>query len=73
MTHTQGRIQETQMSELSKEMKAELLKEVEALEASLTGNLMTDMDIKDKIHNIRMKINGVKPVDSHYDCVGCGS
>ncbi|MAF78116.1 MAG: hypothetical protein CME63_07410 [Halobacteriovoraceae bacterium] len=61
------------MSELSKEMKAELLKEVEALEASLTGNLMTDMDIKDKIHNIRMKINGVKPVDSHYDCVGCGS
>ncbi len=61
------------MSELNQELKAELMKEVEALEASLTGNLMTDMDIKDKIHNIQMKLNGVKPVDSHYECVGCGS
>lgn len=61
------------MSELTESLRVELLKEVEALEASLTGNLMTDMDIKDKIHNIQMKLNGVKPVDSHYDCVGCGS
>ncbi len=61
------------MSELTQELRSELLKEVEALEASLTGNLMSDMDIKDKIHNIQMKLNGVKPVDSHYDCVGCGS
>ena len=61
------------MSELTQELRSELLKEVEALEASLTGNLMTDMDIKDKIHNIQMKLSGVKPVDSHYDCVGCGS
>ena len=61
------------MSELTQELKEQLMKEVEALEASLTGNLMTDMDIKDQIHNIQMKINGVKPVDSHYECVGCGS
>ena len=61
------------MSNLTQEQKKELLIEVENLEASLTGNLMSDMDIKDKIHNIQMKINGTKPVDSYYDCVGCGS
>ena len=29
--------------------------------------------IKDKIHNLQMKISGVKPTDSHIDCIGCGS
>ena len=31
------------------------------------------MDLKDEIHNLEMKANGVKPMDSHFDCVGCGS
>lgn len=47
--------------------------EITALEAQLTGDMFQDMDLKDKIHNLKMKLNGVKPVDSHIDCIGCGS
>jgi len=43
------------------------------LESKLTGNMMEDMEIKDKIHNIQMILNGTKPTDSHIDCIGCGS
>jgi hypothetical protein len=35
--------------------------------------MFSDMEIKDKIHNIKMKINGAKPSNSEIDCVGCGS
>jgi hypothetical protein len=31
------------------------------------------LEIEDSIHNIKMKLNGVKPTDSHIDCIGCGS
>ena len=47
--------------------------EIKALESQLTGDMFQDMDIKDKIHNLEMKLKGVKPMDSHIDCVGCGS
>ena len=47
--------------------------EINKLEAQLTGDMFQDMEIKDKIHNLQMKLNGVKPMDSHFDCVGCGS
>jgi len=47
--------------------------QIEALKAQLTGDLFSDMDIKDQIHNLEMQVNGVKPMDSHFDCVGCGS
>jgi hypothetical protein len=30
-------------------------------------------ELKDRQHNIKMKLNGVKPQDSHIDCIGCGS
>ena len=39
----------------------------------LTGDMFQDMDIKDKIHNLEMKLKGIKPVNSNIDCVGCGS
>ena len=61
------------MSEITEEIKTDLEGQLKTLEASLTGNMMTDMDIRDQIHNIKMKLNGVKPVDSYYECVGCGS
>lgn len=51
----------------------EIKKEIAALEAQLTGDMFKDMELKDKIHNLQMKLNGVKPEDSHFDCVGCGS
>ena len=50
-----------------------LQEEINALKAQLTGDLFADMDLKDQIHNLEMKINGVKPMDTHIDCVGCGS
>ncbi len=48
-------------------------KEIEELKSQLTGDMLKDMDIKDKIHNLEMKMKGVKPEDSHFDCIGCGS
>jgi hypothetical protein len=51
----------------------DLEKELEDLKAKLTGDMFQDMDTKDQIHNLEMKIKGVKPMDSHIDCIGCGS
>jgi hypothetical protein len=50
-----------------------LQEELEQLQTQLTGDMFQDMDIKDQIHNLEMKIKGVKPMDSHIDCIGCGS
>ena len=47
--------------------------QIQKIESQLTGNMFTDMEIKDKIHNLKMKINGSKPSSSEIDCVGCGS
>jgi len=47
--------------------------QLEELKAQLTGDMFQDMDIKDQIHNLEMQVHGVKPMDSHFDCVGCGS
>ena len=47
--------------------------EIEKLNQQLTGNMMEDMDIRDKIHNLEMKVKGIKPMDTRIDCVGCGS
>ena len=51
----------------------DLQEELTILTEQLTGDMFHDMDIKDQIHNLEMKIKGVKPMDSHFDCVGCGS
>ena len=51
----------------------EIQKEIETLKAKLTGDMFQDMEIKDVIHNLEMQLKGVKPMDSHFDCVGCGS
>ncbi len=61
------------MSALPEELKNELLAEIKNLEAQLTGNMMEDMDVRGKIHNIKMKIDGVRPPESIIECVGCGS
>jgi hypothetical protein len=46
---------------------------IQQLKSQLTGDMFKDMEVKDKIHNLEMQLNGVKPTDSHIDCVGCGS
>ncbi len=52
---------------------ATIQEEIDQLNGQLTGDMFSDMDIKDQIHNLEMKLKGVKPMDSHFDCVGCGS
>lgn len=32
-----------------------------------------EMNIADKIHNLQMILDGVKPMDTYVDCIGCGS
>ena len=47
---------------------------IEELESQKEGKSWMDkLELSDKIHNIKMKINGVKPTDSSIDCIGCGS
>ena len=60
-------------STLTPEKRDLLEKEIETLKAQLTGDMFQDMEIRDKIHNITLKINGVRPVNSVIECVGCGS
>ena len=55
------------------EASTNLTNEIESLKTKLTGNMMKDMEIRDQIHNLEMKLKGVKPEDSHFDCIGCGS
>lgn len=59
---------------INKEQKEAFEAEIKELEAQ-KENLpwMERLDVDDKIHNIKMKLNGVKPTDSHIDCIGCGS
>ncbi|MEM6828871.1 MAG: hypothetical protein AAF551_00045 [Bacteroidota bacterium] len=50
-----------------------LQSEIQELEGQLTGDMFKDMDLKDKIHNLKMKLNGTRPMNSEIECVGCGS
>ena len=60
-------------STLTPDKKELLEKEIETLKAQLTGDMFQDMEIRDKIHNITLKINGTRPANSEIECVGCGS
>jgi hypothetical protein len=51
----------------------ELRAQIEQLKATLVGDMFADMEAKDQIHNLEMQLKGVKPMDSHIDCIGCGS
>ena len=45
----------------------DIIKEIEELKNQLKGDMLTDMEIKDKIHNLEMKLNGTKPSLMNYD------
>ena len=51
----------------------DLKTQIQKLQQQLTGDMMHDMEIRDKIHNLQMQLNGVKPADSIIECLGCGS
>ena len=38
-----------------------------------TSDWMESLEIQNRIHQIEMKLNNVKPTDSSVDCEGCGS
>ena len=46
----------------NKELKVDLENKVEKLKLKLSGDMMKDMEIRDQIHNLEMKINGTKPM-----------
>jgi len=49
------------------------LQRLEELKQQLTGDMFTDMDVKQEIHELEMKLNGTKPEDSYFQCENCGS
>ncbi|SNS32087.1 hypothetical protein SAMN06295967_10771 [Belliella buryatensis] len=58
---------------MTTEQQTSLEKRIEELKGSLTGDMFQDMETRDQIHNLEMQLKGVKPMDSHIDCIGCGS
>ncbi|SMD42931.1 hypothetical protein SAMN00777080_1502 [Aquiflexum balticum DSM 16537] len=58
---------------MSTEQKIAIEQEIENLKSNLTGDMFQDMETRDQIHNLEMQLKGVKPIDSHFDCIGCGS
>jgi len=55
--------------------RASFEKQVAELESKMskTEDFGEKIELADQVHNIKMKLNGVKPTDSHIDCIGCGS
>ena len=53
----------------------EMIESIDVLKIkkSKTDDFIEQMSIADEIHNIEMKLNGVKPTDLSIDCIGCGS
>jgi hypothetical protein len=58
---------------MTAEQKNAIEDEILNLKSTLTGDMFQDMDTRDRIHNLEMQLKGVKPMDSHFDCIGCGS
>lgn len=51
----------------------QIQEQISSLEKELSGDMFADMDIRDKIHNLKMILNGTKPLNQVIECVGCGS
>lgn len=51
----------------------EIENQIKDLESKLTGDMFADMEIRDKIHNLKMQLSGTKPIHQSIECVGCGS
>lgn len=58
---------------MTEQQKQALEQAIASLKSQLTGDMFADMEVRDQIHNLEMQLKGVKPMDSHFDCVGCGS
>ncbi|GAB3227805.1 hypothetical protein GCM10027454_26970 [Algoriphagus aestuariicola] len=58
---------------MTEQQKQALEEAIATLKGKLTGDMFADMETRDEIHNLEMQLKGVKPMDSHFDCIGCGS
>lgn len=58
---------------MTEQQKQAIEEAISSLKSQLTGDMFADMEVRDQIHNLEMQLKGVKPMDSHFDCVGCGS
>lgn len=58
---------------MTEQQKQALEEAISSLKSQLTGDMFADMEIRDQIHNLEMQLKGVKPMDSYFDCIGCGS
>ncbi len=64
------------MNTITLEQKEAFALQIEQLEeqAKKENDFEAKLELKDKIHNLKMVINGTKPVGSiDFECVGCGS
>lgn len=58
---------------MTEQQKCALEEAIATLKGKLTGDMFADMETRDEIHNLEMQLKGVKPMNSHFDCIGCGS
>jgi hypothetical protein len=51
----------------------QIMEQIATLETQLTPNLLDpkNLEIKDRIHSLKMKVNGTKPRNTEVSCVGC--
>lgn len=56
-----------------KALESELEQVLKEKELPENQDFMKQLEIQDKAHNIKMKLNGVRPTDSYVECIGCGS
>lgn len=45
--------------------------QIKELESQLTGDMMKDMEIRDKIHELQMKQKNITPQSCEVDCENC--
>jgi len=52
-------------------MKEELTKQIKELELQLQGDMLKDMEIRQKIHELKMKLNNVEPECKEANTLYC--
>ncbi len=64
------------MIELSQQQEETLRKEISELKSTLTGDLFQDMDIQQKIYELKVQLNPeivANPELDDDECLSCGS
>ena len=61
------------MAQLTKKERQEVLNELTKSYGELKGNMTEDMAVREKIHNLTMKLENTQPTSSYVSCTVCGS